>query len=622
MLRPTKRWLVLAFILTLPVQLTACKEKAEDKSTSKAPIKNDAGGSAKTGKKIEVDPGPGVSKIDPAKRTRIYKLKNIILLAKGPKKLEESLAAATELVEIDPTNKEFLALKEKFNVALVQRTKLAQAAELTKDAKNVDLNTALVLCETALRLKSNSESHMACGEIRWKMARRDRRSGKLEKAKKQLTTAKFHFVQASRFDSSNAAAFYYLAEVLGELKAPVSERELLYRKAVDTRNRSLHCGLANGRLRILEGRLDKALGTFSRVPETVKRLKPSMMTAEISRDALLTSAELYRRRGDESKALASIENVLKQWRNDPDALTLRAHVRLNKNDNDAALGDINKALKLDKGNALALALRAQLKLLGGDREGALKDCETALKIDSQCYYPYRVRGELHLTAQPLARRRAAEDFQKAANYEPRIADNHYWLGRILQENDDREGALKAYSACLDLDANHWRAYCNRGMVYRLLLDYSKALRDVSRAIKLQPKNGQIYLERSKIRWVGLRKESIDYKDSQWNAVMSDLNSAIRLHPNLADAYGRRAFIFRRRKQFKESLSDYDRAIKCKPEDVYLWHGYRGLLYAEYSQFKEALEDFENYLSKATSTQQIYSRIQKERARVRRELEKR
>ncbi|MDF1663188.1 MAG: hypothetical protein P1V97_15540, partial [Planctomycetota bacterium] len=477
--------------------------------------------------------------------------------------------------------------------------------------KESDLARAQDLCEKSVKIDPDyADAYVALGETHLKLALLRRRAGKGDECKRLLFLGKSKLDEGLKINGSHQRGYFYLAEIQSQLNAPTLEIKGNYNRAFMCDKNTWIGKLANGRLREIEGRADLAINSYT----------GTLLKHPGHKAALLPRAELYRRKRDYNKALADIDCVLDRLKNDPDALVLRAHVRLDESDDAAAVNDLKQALALDKGNALALGLLAHTKLRKGELEAALADCKTAQKIDRNCYYPYRVRGEIRLT-----RRRdrvgAEGDFRMAVQLAPRIADNHYWYGRLLEVNTDRKGALRAYNCCLDLDKKHWEALLHRATIFRVLHDYDKALKDVSEVVALRPKYGPGYLQRSKIRWVALRKGGIDYRDAQWNEVLSDLNEAIRFQPILADAYGRRGFIHRRRKMFKESLADYDRAIKVELGDVYIWHGYRGLLYAEFGKLKEAMEDFSQYLERAASTHQIYLIVKRERLRIRRELDK-
>ncbi|MDF1667956.1 MAG: tetratricopeptide repeat protein, partial [Planctomycetota bacterium] len=540
-------------------------------------------------------------------------LRNDLKIALAEDNVEEAYRIVNDLVGYEGETSEYKTQLDNLRAKVEERKKRRDSNALIDQArKESDPVKALELCQQAADLDPDyAKAHVALGEFHLKVAHFRRREGKIEEYSRLLSRAKSSLEEAMKIDGSNQMAYFLLAEIQTLLNATYPELKANYNRSFMCDKNSWLGMLANARLRELEGREDLAIKNYDNALRKKRNIK----------EALIARAELYRRKRNYTKALTDIDRVLDSLKNDPDALVLRAHVRLDQNDNDGATDDLKKVEGLDKGNAMALGLRAHIKLINDDRKGSLEDCNAALKIDRNCYYPYRVRGEIRLTAKDADRIGAEGDFRTAVRFAPLISDNHYWYGRLLQENDDKEGALRAYTKCLDLDKKNWRAYCNRGTVRRLLHDYDNALRDVDQAVVLQPKNGQVLLQRSKIRWVRLRKGGIDYKESQWNEVMSDLNEAIRQQPNLSDAYGRRGFIHRRRKKFKESLADYDRAIKLEPEDVYVWYGYRGLLYAEYSEYRKAVEDFGQYLKSAASTHQIYSRVQKERSRVRRELDK-
>ncbi|MDF1663190.1 MAG: hypothetical protein P1V97_15550 [Planctomycetota bacterium] len=547
------------------------------------------------------------------------RLSNLLDLALAESKLEEALKHVTELLVLDPTNEAYIrqraALQE--HVAK-QRAHAALMKLLQAIRKEKDNSKALALCKNLLAEKTGSpEVHVLCGEVHLQLSTEKRRAGAQPESTKHLALAKSQFLKAQKIDGGNQRARFFVAEIQSQLNVTYPERRASYNKAYLCDRNSWLGLLSKARLSELEGRPDLAIRYFGKA-SIEKRLKKDV---GIANTALCARAELYRRVQNYNKALGDIDCVLKNSKNDPDALVLRAHVRLIQGDNVGALSDLKKALALDKGNAMALGLRAHLKLLQNDQKGALLDCVAALKIDRNCYYPYRVRGELRLTGTGIDLIGAEGDFRTAVRLAPGVADNHYWYGRLLQQNDDKEGALRAYTKCVILDSGHWRALCNRGTIRRLLRDYDNALRDIDSALVLQPKNGTVYFQRSKVRWIRLRTKGIDYKERLWDEVLSDLDIAIRLQPKLSDAYGRRAFLLRRRKQPKKAFADYDRAIQLKSEDVYVWYGYRGMLHAEYSNYKKATEDFDEYLKRASSTHQIYARIQKEKARCLREMEK-
>ncbi len=72
--------------------------------------------------------------------------------------------------------------------------------------------------------------------------------------------------------------------------------------------------------------------------------------------------------------------------------------------------------------------------------------------------------------------------------------------------------------------------------------------------------------------------------------IKDLSEAIRLNPNLADAYYNRGLIYLDLGKYDEGLADFDEAIRLKPEFSKSYHG-KGLIYLQIGQLEKALDNF-------------------------------
>lgn len=73
------------------------------------------------------------------------------------------------------------------------------------------------------------------------------------------------------------------------------------------------------------------------------------------------------------------------------------------------------------------------------------------------------------------------------------------------------------------------------------------------------------------------------------ASLKDFNEAIRLNPNLADAYYNRGLIYLDLGKYDEGLADFDEAIRLKPEFSKSYHG-KGIIYLEIGQLEKALDN--------------------------------
>lgn len=193
---------------------------------------------------------------------------------------------------------------------------------------------------------------------------------------------------------------------------------------------------------------------------------------------------------------------------------------------------------------------------------------------------------------------------------PRFSVYHYWSGKVRQTSNDLEGALGSYDKSLKLFPHN--AYCltNRGTVLRMLRNYKYSIRDLNAALAIDSSNGRIYLQRARVRWSMLRAERINYRRVEWKTVLADLDQSIKLEPSLSGAFGRRAYLHRKRAEFKASLDDYNQAIALKGADQWLWRGYRGLLLNERERFQEAIPDLEYFLEKASATHKLRGAMQR------------
>ncbi len=122
------------------------------------------------------------------------------------------------------------------------------------------------------------------------------------------------------------------------------------------------------------------------------------------------------------------------------------------------------------------------------------------------------------------------------------------------------------------------AYVCRARAYAEVRDYRRALADLSRAIRLQPKNGAHYVERARLYLVR----------DQFTRAIRDLDRAINIKPT-ARMYRERAWALAEIGEFTRAIADFNAAIRLQPaaSDLYVD---RGVLYTRYENFKQAARD--------------------------------
>jgi tetratricopeptide (TPR) repeat protein len=69
-----------------------------------------------------------------------------------------------------------------------------------------------------------------------------------------------------------------------------------------------------------------------------------------------------------------------------------------------------------------------------------------------------------------------------------------------------------------------------------------------------------------------------------------LSNAIKLKPNLADAYYNRGIAYKGLSQYQHAIEDFNETIRLKPDSAGAYNN-RGTTYAELGQYQRAIEDF-------------------------------
>lgn len=86
-----------------------------------------------------------------------------------------------------------------------------------------------------------------------------------------------------------------------------------------------------------------------------------------------------------------------------------------------------------------------------------------------------------------------------------------------------------------------------------------------------------------------------------------LNEAIKLRPDLAEAYNNRGNAYSDLKQYEQAIDDYNEAIRLKPGYAHAYYN-RALTYGELGQHQQAIEDYNAVIQfKPEETSAYYNR---------------
>jgi len=123
----------------------------------------------------------------------------------------------------------------------------------------------------------------------------------------------------------------------------------------------------------------------------------------------------------------------------------------------------------------------------------------------------------------------------------------YRLSADLQQSE------KAYNMLLAGNGDFALGYNNRGCLYGFLEKYDAALRDLNRAIKLNPRFTEAYCNR------GL----VYLKTQKWDKSITDFSTSLQFQPDNADAFYYRGFAKKTKGDLQGSVVDFTRALELK-----------------------------------------------------------
>lgn len=167
-----------------------------------------------------------------------------------------------------------------------------------------------------------------------------------------------------------------------------------------------------------------------------------------------------------------------------------------------------------------------------------------------------------------------------------LENEEVWADAPLRSDSATDALNQALSACnkaICLVPTYAAAWTQRGLVKRLLGQYTEAIADCDEAIRLNPEDAYAYTCR------GLAKTLL----GQSGAAIEDFDAALRLDATLAEAYYYRALAkFMMPNKNRESIvADYDEAIRFAPGNAVAYVS-RGLAKESLLQYDAAVADYE------------------------------
>lgn len=179
---------------------------------------------------------------------------------------------------------------------------------------------------------------------------------------------------------------------------------------------------------------------------------------------------------------------------------------------------------------------------------------------------------------------ALEYFNKDLQENPKNGYSHLWISLIRMSNEEYGKALSAADQAIKLipgkDVEYVTySYRVRSQVYLQLEDTTRALADLDKAIRINPKESDLYEERGQVY----------YEQQRYDDADADYRQMIALDPGATTGYmglGRDA---NDRKQWDEAIKQLDYVIKLE-SDYAQAYSFRAESYLGQEKWDEATDD--------------------------------
>jgi tetratricopeptide (TPR) repeat protein len=237
--------------------------------------------------------------------------------------------------------------------------------------------------------------------------------------------------------------------------------------------------------------------------------------------------------------------VLQADPNNVTALVLRAEGFKDKNENAKALIDLNRAIDLAPESARAYLIRSEVYFQDRAYENALTDANKALTLNAELSKAYAIRGQARVALeQDFAQ--ALVDLDDAIKKGENTPEVHRYRGKALVRLNRKSDAQLAYQEALSLlatastgsgtDSAQGRKmveiateaiaqtganaifYESRGEGYRLQKQYASAIDDFTEVIRLNPQSAGAFQKRA----------DAYYATGKCEQAVADLRTACRL----------------------------------------------------------------------------------------------
>lgn len=140
--------------------------------------------------------------------------------------------------------------------------------------------------------------------------------------------------------------------------------------------------------------------------------------------------------------------------------------------------------------------------------------------------------------------------------------------RVFKRSGKRDIATAYFNRAVEF-GDFWRYPHERGQNFYYLKNYDAALKDLNRALQLNPQVPDILQSRAKVY----------SRLGKFTEALADYSLILRIDAYDGHALVQRAWVYRKLKRFNEEIEDLEKAVKFESHDRHIW-ARKGHLYAK------------------------------------------
>ena len=367
-------------------------------------------------------------------------------------------------------------------------------------------------------------------------------------------------------------------------------------------------GIGRGMLADVERRPREAVEAYTRALEQ----EPNNSYAIEHRAAAYASL------GDTQRAVADLTTAIEKKPDDPDGYVDRGNFFLNQREYDKAIADFDTAHSMDPSSEWPLANRGIARVWKRDFAAAVSDLDAALKINPKNAVVFRARGLM--AQQKGAWRDAIAAYTSALEVEPTDGFALSHRAEAARAAGDNDAALRDAAAAIKLQPGWIEMYLLRANALRSQGKQHEALAEAAAVTAANPQNRYAHVVAANIystfhrdadamraydKAIALKPEAYIYLNRSLRRPKgdvagrrADLDAALKLEPNFADAVAEKANLQADSGDMSGAISTYSSALSTSPDDPALLMG-RGIAYARSGDAARSETDFQRARGKAS-----------------------